>query len=317
MSSSHFLHPQCTASLETGHNVLNTKRFDALATTQGIRAPDRLDFLTSGASQIFKRLRPLCLSTRRRPPGPRRRRATDRQKRQPGHRHGATAHGLHERPHGREPAHRHRPAALRPAEPFARAPSTPPGAARGPQHQRRQQPDQRPGLARADHLGPPLGHQHPSQPARLGPEPLAPERQLHAVPEQRHLQQGGDGRPAAPEGQRELGPRHARRVLHDPEINDALGNYFTEAEVTANLVNAYTDTQLLNYSDAAAMNQAIADADRGLRRTNVLQDLICPSTGRRPRRWRSSPESWCSTGTKAKYPASWRENWPTTRPAAK
>eukprot|EP00439_Symbiodinium_sp_Y106_P030632 s8019_g3.t1 len=72
---------------------------------------------------------------------------------------------------------------------------------------------------------------------------------------------------------RELGPRHARRVLHDPEINDAiraaLGNYFTEAEVTANLVNAYTDTQLLNYSDAAAMNQAIADADRGLRRTNA------------------------------------------------
>ena len=70
--------PQCTASLETGHNVLNTKRFDALATTQGIRAPDRLDFLTSGAAQIFKRLRPLCLSTRRRPPGPRRRRATNR-----------------------------------------------------------------------------------------------------------------------------------------------------------------------------------------------------------------------------------------------
>ena len=49
-------------------------------------------------------------------------------------------------------------------------------------------------------------------------------------------------------------------------IAAALTNYFTQAEVTFNLVAAvteskdYTDAQLADYSDTAAMNQAIADA---------------------------------------------------------
>ena len=123
-------HPQCTASLETGHNVLNTKRFDALATTQGIRAPDRLDFLTSGASQIFKRLRPLCLSTRRRPPGPRRRRATDRH-----HVSQAIAAALLPMASTSDLTAvsqlSHRPAALRPAEPFASPENRRPRCGRG------------------------------------------------------------------------------------------------------------------------------------------------------------------------------------------
>ena len=225
MSSSHFFHPQCTASLETGHNVLNTKRFDALATTQGIRAPDRLDFLTSGASQIFKRLRPLCLSTRRRPPGPRRRLATDRH-----HVSQAIATALLPMASTSDLTAvsqlSHRPAALRPAEPFA-----------SPENRGRQEPDQGPGVAGGDHLGPPAGHQHPSQ----GRTPCCSRRPARA-------------------GSLPLGGYYTTEEITDA-ITAALGNYFTE--VTANLVNAYTDTQLLNYSDAAAMNQAIADADRG------------------------------------------------------
>ena len=49
-------------------------------------------------------------------------------------------------------------------------------------------------------------------------------------------------------------------------ITAALTNHFTRAEATANLVAGiteckdYTDTSLLDYSDTAAMNQAIADA---------------------------------------------------------
>ena len=49
-------------------------------------------------------------------------------------------------------------------------------------------------------------------------------------------------------------------------ITAALSNYFTQAEVTFNLVAGvteakdYTDAQLASYSDTAAMNQAIADA---------------------------------------------------------
>ena len=49
-------------------------------------------------------------------------------------------------------------------------------------------------------------------------------------------------------------------------ITAALSNYFTQAEVTFNLVAGvteakdYTDAQLLNYSNTAAMNQAISDA---------------------------------------------------------
>ena len=49
-------------------------------------------------------------------------------------------------------------------------------------------------------------------------------------------------------------------------IATALSNYFTQAEVTFNLVAGvteskdYTDAQLASYSDTAAMNQAIADA---------------------------------------------------------
>ena len=209
MSSSHFFHPQCTASLETGHNVLNTKRFDALATTQGIRAPDRLDFLTSGASQIFKRLRPLCLSTRRRPPGPRRRRATDRH-----HVSQAIATALLPMASTSDLTAvsqlSHRPAALRPAEPFT-----------SPENRRRQEPDQGPGVAGGDHLGPPAGHQHPSQ----GRTPCWFRRPARA-------------------GSLPLGGYYTTEEITDA-ITAALGNYFTE--VTANLVNAYTDTQLLNY----------------------------------------------------------------------
>ena len=48
-------------------------------------------------------------------------------------------------------------------------------------------------------------------------------------------------------------------------IAAALANYFTQAEVTFNLVAGvteakdYTDAQLLNYSDTAATTQLIAD----------------------------------------------------------
>ena len=195
MSSSHFFHPQCTASLETGHNVLNTKRFDALATTQGIRAPDRLDFLTSGASQIFKRLRPLCLSTRR---------VVDHLALDVASRQTAITSA--------------RPSPQR----YCPWPPRGTGGARN--------------LIKAQ-LGPPAGHQHPSQ----GRTPCCSRRPARA-------------------GSLPLGGYYTTEEITDA-ITAALGNYFTE--VTANLVNAYTDTQLLNYSDAAAMNQAIADADRG------------------------------------------------------
>ena len=113
----------------------------------------------------------------------------------------------------------HRPAALRPAEPFA-----------SPENRRRQEPDQGPGVAGGDHLGPPAGHQHPSQ----GRTPCCSRRPARA-------------------GSLPLGGYYTTEEITDA-IMAALGNYFTE--VTANLVNAYTDTQLLNYSDAAAMNQA-------------------------------------------------------------
>ena len=52
----------------------------------------------------------------------------------------------------------------------------------------------------------------------------------------------------------------------DDAITAALTNHFTRAEATANLVAGiteckdYTDTSLLDYSDTAQMNQAIADA---------------------------------------------------------
>ena len=92
-------------------------------------------------------------------------------------------------------------------------------------------------MAGGDHLGPPAGHQHPSQ----GRTPCWFRRPARA-------------------GSLPLGGYYTTEEITDA-ITAALGNYFTE--VTANLVNAYTDTQLLNYSDAAAMNQAIADADGG------------------------------------------------------
>eukprot|EP00439_Symbiodinium_sp_Y106_P080825 s2364_g19.t1 len=62
-----------------------------------------------------------------------------------------------------------------------------------------------------------------------------------------------------------LGGYYTSQETNDA-ITAALTNYFTQAEVTFNLVAGvmeakdYTDAQLAGYSDTAAMNQAIADA---------------------------------------------------------
>ena len=63
---------------------------------------------------------------------------------------------------------------------------------------------------------------------------------------------------------RSAGTTRSRRT--NDAITAALTNHFTRAEATANLVAGiteckdYTDTSLLDYSDTAQMNQAIADA---------------------------------------------------------
>ena len=84
-------------------------------------------------------------------------------------------------------------------------------------HGRRHEPRQRPGVARADDLGPPGGHQHHPQPAlqRRPPERLPRERQLHAVPGLRRLHAGGGHRPPGAPGQRVLGAGHPGRLLHE------------------------------------------------------------------------------------------------------
>ena len=72
-------------------------------------------------------------------------------------------------------------------------------------------------------------------------------------------------------------------------ITAALGNYFTQAEVTFNLVAAvteakdYTDAQLASYSDTAATNQLIAD-HQGAHRPLIGKDSAT-------RAWRTSPSA--------------------------
>ena len=57
------------------------------------------------------------------------------------------------------------------------------GAAGGPDRRRRQQPDQRAGLARQHHLGPAAGHQQSEEPALQRPLECQPaERRLHPEP---------------------------------------------------------------------------------------------------------------------------------------
>ena len=73
-------------------------------------------------------------------------------------------------------------------------------------HRRRHEPRQRPGVARADDLGPARGHQHHPELALPGaPERQPRERQLHPEPRLRRLQPGRGRRPAGAPGQRVLG----------------------------------------------------------------------------------------------------------------
>ena len=96
---------------------------------------------------------------------------------------------------------------------------------------------------------------------------------------------------------------------------NVLRNLSVAGALTATFQNL--DDTILIESDSYARSETYTQLETGAAITAALDALdLSQYTGRRPRCWRSSPESWCLTGTRAKCPPTWRESCPTMPPTA-